>query len=70
MSNESLKKFDFNNDYRYVEKFVLQYIKYKKYKSNRNFSFDIPFKPLPQYFSPIKGFTYDIGTGYTTIDNI
>ena len=48
----------------------IEYIRYKSYSSNKNFSLDIHFKELPHYFSPIKGFTYDIGTGYTTIDNI
>jgi len=70
MSKESLKKFDFNNNYRYVEIFVLEYIRYKSYSSNKNFSLDIHFKELPHYFFPLKGFIYDIGAGYTTIDNI
>ena len=70
MRKESLKNFDFNNDYKNVEFFVLEYIRYKKYSSIKNYSHDVPFEDLPEYFSPIKGFIYNIGTGYTTIDNI
>jgi hypothetical protein len=69
-NKESLKNFDFNNDYKNVDIFVLKYIEYKKYNLTHNYSVNINPKKLPGFFSPIKGFIYDIGMGYKRLNGI